>query len=48
LFTEQCQTSLNKKRYIWPFPWPNRSERSNCWMQHKKFGLRTYLTGKFW
>jgi dsDNA-binding SOS-regulon protein len=32
LFAEQCQTSSNKKRYIWRFPltWPNRSERSNC------------------
>jgi hypothetical protein len=30
LFTEQCQTSLNKKRYTWhiPLTWPNRSERS--------------------
>jgi hypothetical protein len=24
-----------------------RPDRSNCWMKHKTFGLRTYLTGKF-
>ena len=26
---------------------PDRSERSNCCMEHKTFGLPTYLTGKF-
>ena len=25
---------------------PDRSERPNCWMGHKTFGLRTYLTRK--
>jgi hypothetical protein len=30
-----------------PLTRPDRSERSNCWMEHKTFWLPTYLTGKF-